>query len=205
MLVSHYQKVGPKHSIKTTNKTFENVAKFKYSGTLTDQNQMHKEIKSSLNLGNACYHSIQSLLSSCLLSRNVKVKKYKTTVLPAVLYGCETLALASRDEHKLRVFENMVLRTISGPKRDKVLGEWRKLHNAELHNMYSYSRIIRQIKAKRMRWVGHVAHMQQERKVTRFWWESLKETHHLKSEAKMGPKSILGRLDGCGADSPGSG
>jgi hypothetical protein len=75
---------------------------------------------------------------------------------PVVLYGCETWSLTVREEHKLRVFENRVLR-IFGPKRDGVTGGWRKLYNEELHNLYSSPSIIRIIKSKRMRWVGHVA------------------------------------------------
>jgi hypothetical protein len=86
-------------------------------------------------------------VSSRLLSRNVKVKIYKTTILPAVLYGCETWSLTLREEHRLRVFENRVLRRIFGPKRDDVMGEWRKMHNEELHNVYSSPDIIRQVKA----------------------------------------------------------
>jgi hypothetical protein len=86
-------------------------------------------------------------LSSCLLSRNVKVKIYKTTILPVVLYGCETWSLMLREKHRLRVFENRVLRRIFGLKRDEVAGEWRKLHNEELHNLYSSPDIIRQVKA----------------------------------------------------------
>jgi hypothetical protein len=108
MLMSHSQKIGQKHSIKIANRSFENVAKFKYLGTtLTDQNCMHKEIKSTLNSGNTCYHSVQSLLSSRLLSGNVKAKIYKTIILPVVLYGCETWSLTLREEHRLRVFENI--------------------------------------------------------------------------------------------------
>jgi hypothetical protein len=75
-------------------------------------------------------------LSSRLLSRYVKVKIYKTIILPVVPYGCETWSLTLREKHRLRVFENRVLRRIFGPKRDEVTGEWRKLHNVELHNLY---------------------------------------------------------------------
>jgi hypothetical protein len=94
MLMSR-KKEGQKHGIKIANRSFEGLAKFKYLGTkLTDQNCMQEEIKSRLNLGNACYHSVQSLLSSRLLSRNVKVKIYKTIILPVVFYGCETWSLS---------------------------------------------------------------------------------------------------------------
>jgi glycerol-3-phosphate O-acyltransferase len=90
-LVSRCQKAGQRQSIKIGNMSFESVAMFKYLGTtLTDQNCIHEEIKSRLNSGNARYHLVQSLLSSRLLSRNVKVKIYKTINLPVVLYGCET-------------------------------------------------------------------------------------------------------------------
>jgi hypothetical protein len=104
-------------------------------------------------------------LSSRLLSRNVKVKIYKTIILPVVLYGRETWSLTLREEHRLRVFENRVLKRIFGPKRDEVTGEWRKLHIEELHNLYSSPDIITQVKSRRMRWAGHVACMREERKV----------------------------------------
>jgi hypothetical protein len=101
------KKAGQKHDIKIANRSYESVAKFKYLGTtLTDQNCMQEEIKSELNSGNACYRSVQSLLSSCLLSRNVKVKIYKTIILPLVLYGCETWSLTLREEYRLKVSEN---------------------------------------------------------------------------------------------------
>jgi hypothetical protein len=86
-----------------------------------------------------------------LLSRNVKVKIYKTIILSVVLYGYETWSLTLREEHTLRVFENRVLRRIFGPKRDEVIGQWRKLHNGEFHNLYSSPDIIRQFKSRRMR------------------------------------------------------
>jgi hypothetical protein len=90
MLMSRSQKIGQKHSIKITNRSFEDVAKLKYLGTtLSDQNHMHEEIKTRLNSGNACYHSVHILLSSRILSRNLKVKIHKSIVLPVILYGCE--------------------------------------------------------------------------------------------------------------------
>jgi hypothetical protein len=113
---------------------------------------MHEEIKSRLNLGNSYYHSVQSLLSSSLLSRHLKVKIYKTIILPVVLYGCETWSLTLREGHRLGVFENTVLRRTFGPKRYDITGEWRKLHNGELHNLNSSPDIIRQIKSRRIRW-----------------------------------------------------
>jgi hypothetical protein len=114
---------------------------------------------------NVYYHSVQSLLSSRLLFRDLKVKIYKTIILPVVLYGCETWSLTLREQHRLRVFENRVLRGIFGPKRDEVMGEWRKLHSGELHNLHSFLNIIRQIKSRGMRWAGHVASMGEGRKL----------------------------------------
>jgi hypothetical protein len=93
------------------------------------------------------------------MNRNVKVEIYTTIILPIVLYGCETWSLTLREEHRLRVFENRVLRRIFEPKRDEVTREWRKLHNEGLHNLYSSPDIIRQVKSRRMRWAGHVARM----------------------------------------------
>jgi len=116
-------------------------------------------IKSRLKLGNACYYSVQNLLSSSLLSNNLKIKIYRTIILPVVLYGCETWSLTMREEHGLRVFENRVLRRVFGPKRDEVTGELRKLHNEELSDLYSLPNIVRVVKSRRMRWVGHVARM----------------------------------------------
>ena len=91
--------------------------------TITDQNSIQEEIKSRLKLGNACYYSVQNLLSSRLLSKNLKIKIYRTVILPVVLYGCEILSLTLREERRLRLFENRVMRTF-GPKRDEVTGEW---------------------------------------------------------------------------------
>jgi hypothetical protein len=82
--------------------------------------------------------------------------------MKVVLYGCETWSLTLREEHRLRVFENRVLRRLFGPKRDEVTGDWRKLHNEERHNLYSLPNIIRMMKPRRMRWVGRVARMEGE-------------------------------------------
>jgi hypothetical protein len=84
-----------------------------------------------------------------------------------VLYGCETWSLTLREERRLRVFENRMLRAVFGHKRNEVTGEWRKLHNEELNNLYSSPNIVRLIKSRRMRWVGHVARMGEGRGVYR--------------------------------------
>ena len=114
--------------MKTDNSSFERVEEFKYLGTtLTNKNSIQEEIKSRLKLGNACCYSVQNLLSSSLLSKTLKIKIYRTIILPAVLYGCKTWLLTLREERRLRVFENRVLRRVFVPKRDEVTGEWRKL------------------------------------------------------------------------------
>ena len=134
--------------------------------TLTNQNLIQEEIKIRVKSRNACYHLVQNLLSSSLLSKNLKIKTYRNIILPVVLYGCETWSLTLREERRLKVFENRVLR-IFGPKRDEVTGEWRKLHNEELNNLYSSPNIVRVIKSRRMRWSGHVACMGEGRGVYR--------------------------------------
>jgi hypothetical protein len=145
------------------------VSQFKYLGTtVTNQNWFQREIKRRLSYGNACYHSVQDLLSSRLLSGNVKARIYKNIILPVVLYGCETWSLILWEEHKLKVFENIVLRRVLGPRRDRLAAGWRKLHNEELHNLYSSPGRIRIIKSMRMRWAGHVAGMEEKRNVYRY-------------------------------------
>jgi hypothetical protein len=123
MVMPRNQNAGHNHNIKIDNKSFERVEEFKYLGaTLTNRHSIHEEIKSRLKLGNACYHSVQGLLSSRLLSKNTKIRVYRTIILPVVLYGCETWSLTLREEQRLRVFENRVLRRIFGPKRDEATG-----------------------------------------------------------------------------------
>ena len=139
------QNPGQSHNIKLHNGSFERVEQFRYLGiTLTNQNFIRKEIKSSLKWGNACYLSVQNLLSSSLLSKNIKI--YNTVILPAVLYGCGTWSLALREERRLRVFEHRLLRRIFGPKGDEVTGERRKLHNDEVYELHSSPHTIRVIR-----------------------------------------------------------
>jgi hypothetical protein len=107
------------------------------------------------------------LLSSRLLSKQLKIQIYRTIILPVVFYGCETWSLTLREERKLRVFENKVLRRVFGPWRDEVTGEWRRLHNEELNDSYSSPNIVRVIKSRRMRWAEHVARMGEEMGVYR--------------------------------------
>jgi hypothetical protein len=135
---------------KIANRSFENMEEFRYVGTtVTNQNLIQEETERTLNSGNACYHSVQNILSSSLLSKNLKITIYKTVILPVVLFLCKTWSLTLREEHRLRVFEKRVMRRIFGPKRDEVTGDWRKLYNEKLHNLYSSPSIIRKIKSKR--------------------------------------------------------
>ena len=145
---------------------------------LTNQHSIAEEIKSRLRLGNACYHSVQNLLSSRLLSTYLKIKIYRTIILTVVLYGCETWSLILREERKLRVFENRVLRRIFGPKRDEVTGEWNRLHNEELNDLYSSPNIVQVIKSRIMIRAGHVECMGEERGCIGSWWGSRKERDH---------------------------
>jgi hypothetical protein len=119
MVMSRGQNAGRSDSINTDYSSFERVEEFKYlQTTITHQNSIQEEIKSRLRSGNACYRSVQNLLSSSLLSKNLKIKIYRTIVLSVVLYRCETWLLTLREECRLRVFENRVLRRIFGSKRD---------------------------------------------------------------------------------------
>ena len=100
---------------------------------------------------NSYFKISNKLLVSSLLSKNLKIKIYRTIILPVVLYGCETWSLILREVQRLRVFENRVLRRIFGPRSDGVTGEWSKLHNEELNDLYCSPNIVRVIKPRRMR------------------------------------------------------
>jgi len=102
-----------------------------------------------------------------LLSKNLKIKIYRTIILPVVLHGCGTWSLTLREERRLRVYENMVLRRIFGPKRDEVTRQWRKLHNEEVNDLYCSPNIVLVIKSRRIRWPRHVARVEERRGVYR--------------------------------------
>jgi hypothetical protein len=175
MLLSHHQNAWQNHDIKIANRSFENVVQFRcLDMTATNQNLIQQEIK-RLNSDNAC--SVQNFLSSHLLAKDVKIRIYKTIILPVVLYGCEAWSLTLRVKHRLRVFENRVLR-IFGLKGDEVMGDWRKLHNEELHTLYSSPNTIRMIKSRRMRWAGRVAQVGRRGMHIEYWWENQNERDH---------------------------
>ena len=154
--MSRDQNAGRSRSIKTDNSSFEMMEDFRYLGTtLTNQNSIQEEIKIRLKSGNACYHATPNILSSKLLTKNLRFKIHRNIILPIVLYVCETWSLTLREERRLKVSENKVLRRIFRSKRDEVTGEWRKLHNEELAS----PNIVRVIKSRRMRRAGHVVRM----------------------------------------------
>jgi hypothetical protein len=149
MLLSQHQNAGQNHDIKIGNRCFENVAQLRYLGTkVTDQN--HEAIKRRLNSGNACCHSAQNLLFSRLLSKK-KIRISRTIILPVVLCGCGIWSLTLREEHRPRVFQNKRLRRIFGLKRNEVTGDWGKLHNEKLHNLYSFPSVIRMMTSRIIR------------------------------------------------------
>jgi hypothetical protein len=126
-----------------------------YGNNLNETNYIQEETKSRMTTGNVD-HSEENILSSGLLSKNMKIKTYKIIILRVLLYGCETWSLKLKDKRRLRVFENRALRRIFGPKRDEVTREWRKLHNEELNDLYPSPSIFRVIKLRIMSWEGHI-------------------------------------------------
>jgi hypothetical protein len=153
----HHQNAGTIHDTNIANKSFGNVAQLKCLGIIVlDQNLVWKEIKRRLNSGNACYHSVQNILPSHLMYKNVKIGIHEANFALSV-YWCETWSLALREEIRLKGFLNMVLRKIFGLEKDKVIGGRRVLHNKQLHYLHSSPRIIRMIKSRKMKWIQHIA------------------------------------------------
>jgi hypothetical protein len=129
-----------------------------------------------------------------LLSEKLKIKTCRTIILPVVFYGCENWSLTLREECRLRVFENRAFRRIFGPTKAKVTGEWIKLHNEELHNLYSTPNIVWVIKSRKMRWTGHVAWMGRREACIGFWWGNLKERGHWGGPGIPDGRIILGSI-----------
>ena len=155
--------------------------------TLTNKNSIQEEIKNRLKLGNAGYYSVQNFLYPSLLSKKLKIYIYRTIILLVVLYGCETWSLTLREERRLRVFGNRVLRRIFGPRREEVTGQWRKLRIEEPNDLYSSPNFVRVIKS-RMSWAEHVARGGRGEACTTFWCGILRERDH------MGDPDLDGRI-----------
>ena len=129
--------------IKIGSNSYEKLKTFKYlASLLRNQNYIQEEIKCRPKAGNSCYYSVQTFLPSQLLFKNLTFKIYKTIILPVVTYGCETWSLTLREESRLRVFENRILRRIFGLKKDENR-QWRRLHNDKLHSLYRLANIVR--------------------------------------------------------------
>jgi hypothetical protein len=156
MVMPRDQNAEQNINMQIGNKYPERVEEFKYLGTtLTNKNLIRVEIRIRLRSGS---HSVQNVLSSSLLSKNVNIKTYRTIILLVVLYGCETWSLTLRE-----VFENRVQRRIFGPRRDEVTGEWRRLHDKQHYALCSSPNIIIVTKSRILRWAEHVARMGERR------------------------------------------
>lgn len=134
---------------------FEKVNSFKYLGVvISNKNTEETEIQNRLNLANGCFYALNKLMSSKLLSQTTKIRLYKTIISPILLYGAETWKLNKKEEKKLIVFENKVLRKIYGPVFEE--GEWRRRHNRELRELYKEPDLVCEFKCRRVRWAGHI-------------------------------------------------
>jgi hypothetical protein len=142
MVILRDQDAGRSHNIRNDNSSFKRVEYLKYLGRILINQISIQEEMSRLRSGNACYQSVQNILSSSLLSKSTKIEVYRTIMLPVFLYGCENWSLTLRAECRLRVFENRALRTILGLKREEVNWECIKLHNEERSDLQSSPNIV---------------------------------------------------------------
>ena len=157
----HWGVIANDH-IKIGRNSYENGKTFKYLGSLlTNENSIQEEIKCVYKKGNSCYYSVQTFLSSRLLSKNLKIKIYKIIILPVVLYGCKTWSPALREESRLRIFENRILRRIFQTKEWKLGVE--KAPKWGTIFLYGSPNVVTVIKSIRLRWAGHVARMEESR------------------------------------------
>lgn len=145
--------------------TYKGVDKFKYLGcTITDTNRREDEIDIRIVNALRCTAALHKVLVSKLLSRSTKIRIYKTVIRPILMYGCETWTLTLKEENKLLVAERKILRKILGPTIGED-GEWRQRYNREIENIVSEPNIIGEIKSSRLRWLGHVERMGEDRAV----------------------------------------
>ena len=161
MQIGRHRGMIANEHIRIGSNSYEKVKTFKYLGSLVKNlNYVHEEIKCRIKAGNSCYYSVPTLLSSRLLPKNFKIKIYKTIILSVLLYGRETWSLTLKEEKRLRVFENRILRRVFGHKRDGN-GEWRRLHHEELYSLYHSPNIVGVFKSIRLKWAGYVARMEE--------------------------------------------
>lgn len=143
--------------LQINNTAFTKTNEFNYLGTIvTSDNSIKIEIESRIQKANKCYYSLLTVFKSKLISRNTKLQVYKSLIIPVLTYGSETWTLTKKEENRLRVFERKILRKIFGPIRDRISDEWRLLNNNEIYKLYKDSDIVAKIKAKRLKWIGHV-------------------------------------------------
>ncbi|KAG7311679.1 hypothetical protein JYU34_002732 [Plutella xylostella] len=147
--------------------TYKGVSRFKYLGcTVTDTNTRDEEIDTRIQSFLRCSAALHKVLTSRLLSRNTKLRIYKTVIRPILMYGCEAWTLTQKEESQLLVAERKVLRKIFGP-RQRPDGSWRVLKNAELEDLMAGANIVGETKAHRLRWLGHLQRMGEDRSAKR--------------------------------------
>ena len=160
-----YQHVS---KLDTQGESFERVNQFKYLGSiLTDDNNISEEVRSRVTSGNKCFFALSNVFKSKIINRKLKITAFNTILKPIVMYGSECWTLTTKDEEFLRAWERKILRKIYGPKQ--LDGQWRIRTNEELYQLYQKPDIIKEIKSKRLRWLGHVERMPEDRAAKKVW------------------------------------